>query len=277
MSFIQTVLVLLGTLLLIAFTVVVLVVYFGRKLYFSWTKPYKRAQDSIEKLSNKSTPFLQEFTQHPLFYRWIRTEGKKEQHTLNTLFCASGQRTREQVFSMLPKEKQKKVHVMAKTTKKLTNEDIDVAAMKVKDFLRQETQQTVKPTDLSFYKLYFYDRYPDALNTIQGYKRSINPSLQRTVDDITISVLNALPYYQEQRMFEQQHKLETFLMKDLTAMLSLVVQLPPSQRPEKEEELKIYLQNFQKEMEVVERDIRDSIDHDLNVKMRAATEKFKNK
>ena len=44
---------------------------------------------------------------------------------------------------------------MAKTTKKLTNEDIDVAAMKVKDFLRQEAQQTVKPTDLSFYKLYF--------------------------------------------------------------------------------------------------------------------------
>ncbi len=47
-------------------------------------------------------------------------------------------------------------------------------------------------------------------------------------------------------MFEQQHKLETFLMKDLTAMLSLVVQLPPSQRPEKEEELKIYLENFKK-------------------------------
>ncbi len=108
MSFIQTVLLLLGTLLLIAFTVVVLVVYFGRKLYFSWTKPYKRAQDSLDKISNKSIPFLQEFTQHPLFYRWIRTEGKKEQNTLNTLFCASGQRTREQVFSMLPKEKQKK-------------------------------------------------------------------------------------------------------------------------------------------------------------------------
>ena len=135
---------------------------------------------------------------------------------------------------------------MAKTTKKLTNEDIDIATMKVKDFLRQESQQTVKPTDLSFYKLYFYDRYPDALNTIQAYKRSINPSLQRTVDDITISVLNALPYYQEQRMFEQQHKLETFLMKDLTAMLSLVVQLPPSQRPEKEEELKILLAKFPK-------------------------------
>lgn len=107
MSFIQTVLVLLGTLLLIAFTVVVLVVYFGRKLYFSWTKPYKRAHDSLDKLSNKSLPFLQEFTQHPSL-SLIRTEGKKEQHTLNTLFCASGQRTREQVFSMLPKEKQKK-------------------------------------------------------------------------------------------------------------------------------------------------------------------------
>ena len=140
--------------------------------------------------------------------------------------------------------------------------------MKVKDFLRQEARQTVKPTDLSFYKLYFYDRYPDALNTIQAYKRSINPSLQRTVDDITISVLNALPYYQEQRMFEQQHKLETFLMKDLTAMLSLVVQLPPSQRPREGRRIENLLGKFPKEMEVVERDIRDSIDHDLNVKMR---------
>ena len=153
---------------------------------------------------------------------------------------------RESKSSRCYRKKSRKSACNGKTTKKLTNEDIDVAAMKVKDFLRQEAQQTVKPTDLSFYKLYFYDRYPDALNTIQAYKRSINPSLQRTVDDITISVLNALPYYQEQRMFEQQHKLETFLMKDLTAMLSLVVQLPPSQRPEKEEELKIYLENFKK-------------------------------
>ena len=35
------------------------------------------------------------------------------------------------------------------------------------------------------------------------------------------------------------------------------------------------LGKFQKEMEVVERDIRDSIDHDLNVKMRAATESLR--
>ncbi|AWC28694.1 DUF3974 domain-containing protein [Bacillus cytotoxicus] len=277
MGFIKMVLLLIGTLLLIGFTIVVLLVYFGRKLYLSWAKPYKRAHESIEKLSNKSTPFLQEFTQHPLFYRWIRTEGKKEQKAFNTLFCVANQRTREQVFSMLPKDRQKKVHSMAKSTKKITNEDMDIAVMKVKEFLRQEAQQSIKPTDLSFYQLYFYDRYPDALKTIQAYKRSITPSLQRTVDEITISVLQALPYYQEQRMFEQQHKLETFLMKDLIDMLSLVAQLPPSQRLEKEEELKMYLQNFQKEMEAVERDIRDSIDYDLNVKMRAATEKFKNK
>ncbi|EOV9527234.1 DUF3974 domain-containing protein [Bacillus cytotoxicus] len=277
MGFIKMVLLLIGTLLLIGFTIVVLLVYFGRKLYLSWAKPYKRAHESIEKLSNKSTPFLQEFTQHPLFYRWIRTEGKKEQKAFNTLFCVANQRTREQVFSMLPKDRQKKVHSMAKSTKKITNEDMDIAVMKVKEFLRQEAQQSIKPTDLSFYQLYFYDCYPDALKTIQAYKRSITPSLQRTVDEITISVLQALPYYQEQRMFEQQHKLETFLMKDLIDMLSLVAQLPPSQRLEKEEELKMYLQNFQKEMEAVERDIRDSIDYDLNVKMRAATEKFKNK
>ncbi|MDH2880360.1 DUF3974 domain-containing protein [Bacillus cytotoxicus] len=277
MGFIKMVLLLIGTLLLIGFTIVVLLVYFGRKLYLSWAKPYKRAHESIEKLSNKSTPFLQEFTQHPLFYRWIRTEGKKEQKAFNTLFCVANQRTREQVFSMLPKDRQKKVHSMAKSTKKITNEDMDIAVMKVKEFLRQEAQQSIKPTDLSFYQLYFYDCYPDALKTIQAYKRSITPSLQRTVDEITISVLQALPYYQEQRMFEQQHKLETFLMKDLIDMLSLVAQLPPSQRLEKEEELKMYLQNFRKEMEAVERDIRDSIDYDLNVKMRAATEKFKNK
>ena len=118
MSFIQTVLLLLGTLLLIAFTVVVLVVYFGRKLYFSWTKPYKRAQDSLDKISNKSIPFLQEFTQHPLFYRWIRTEGKKEQNTLNTLFCASGQRTRASLLDVTER-KAEKVHVMAKLRKSL--------------------------------------------------------------------------------------------------------------------------------------------------------------
>ncbi len=82
---------------------------------------------------------------------------------------------------MLPKDRQKKVHSMAKSTKKITNEDMDIAVMKVKEFLRQEARQSIKPTDLSFYQLYFYDRYPDALKTIQAYKRSITPSLQRTV------------------------------------------------------------------------------------------------
>lgn len=78
MGFFKLVLILIGVLLLVGFTIVVLLVYFGRKFYLSWAKPYKRANESIEKLSNKSTPFLQEFTQNPLFYRWIRTEGKKK-------------------------------------------------------------------------------------------------------------------------------------------------------------------------------------------------------
>ena len=117
MSFIQTVLVLLGTLLLIAFTVVVLVVYFGRKLYFSWTKPYKRAHDSLDKLSNKSLPFLQEFTQHPLFYRWIRTEGKKEQHTLNTL-SVHQDNVRESKFSQCYRKKSRKSTCNGKNNKK---------------------------------------------------------------------------------------------------------------------------------------------------------------
>ena len=108
MSFIQTVLLLLGTLLFNSIYCRCFSRILRAETVFSWTKPYKRAQDSLDKISNKSIPFLQEFTQHPLFYRRIRTEGKKEQNTLNTLFCASGQRTREQVFSMLPKEKQKK-------------------------------------------------------------------------------------------------------------------------------------------------------------------------
>ena len=144
---------------------------------FRGQKPYKRAHDSLDKLSNKSLPFLQEFTQHPLFYRWIRTEGKRTTYIKYAFLCIRSTYERASILNVTER-KTEKVHVMAKTTKKLTNEDIDVAAMKVKIF-KTETQQTVKPTDLSFYKLYFYDRYPDALNTIQAYKRSINPSLQK--------------------------------------------------------------------------------------------------
>ena len=118
MSFIQTVLLLLGTLFLIAFTVVVLVVYFGRKLYFSWTKPYKRAHDSLDKLSNKSLPFLQEFTQHPLFYRWIRTEGKRTTYIKHAFLCIGSTYERTSILNVTER-KTEKVHVMAKTTKSL--------------------------------------------------------------------------------------------------------------------------------------------------------------
>ncbi|MGG2065745.1 DUF3974 domain-containing protein [Bacillus sp. S14(2024)] len=276
MDFFQFVLILIGIVLLLGLTAVILLAYFGRKLYISWTKPYKRATESMERLSHSTVPFLQEFTQHPLFYRWIRTEGSSSQKAFTVLFCTANQRTKEQVFSMLPKEKQKKLHYNVKTTKQVTSEDMEMTTMKVKEFLKQESQQPSKPKDFSFYKLYFYDRYPDALKGIEMYKRSVNPSLQKSINDVTISVLHAIPYYQENRMFEQQHKLETFLMKDLVDMLSLIAQIPIAQRSEKEEELAVYLKGFQKEMEAVEHNIRNAVDYDLQVKMRAAKEKFKN-
>lgn len=276
MDFFQFILTLIGIVLLLGLTAVILLVYFGRKFYLSWTKPYKRATDSIARLSHSTVPFLREFTQNPLFYRWIRTEGSSSQKAFTVLFCTANQRTKQQVFSMLPREKQKKLHYVVKKTKQITSEDMEMTAMKVKEFLKQESQQLSKPKDFSFYKLYFYDRYPDALKHIEMYKRSVNPSLQRSIDDVTISVLHAIPFYQENRMFEQQHKLETFLMKDLVDMLSLIAQIPPAQRSEKEEELTVYLNGFQKEMEAVERNIRNAVDYDLQVKMRAAKEKFKN-
>ena len=103
---------------LIAFTVVVLVVYFGRKLYFSWTKPYKRAHDSLDKLSNKSLPFLQEFTQHPLFYRWIRTEGKRTTYIKYAFLCIRSTYERASILNVTER-KTEKVHVMAKRRKSL--------------------------------------------------------------------------------------------------------------------------------------------------------------
>ena len=107
MSFIQTVLVLLGTLLLIAFTVVVLVVYFGRKLYFSWTKPYKRAHDSLDKLSNKSLPFLQEFTQHPLFI--VDSYGRKERTTYikHSFLCIGSTYERASILDVTERKQKK--------------------------------------------------------------------------------------------------------------------------------------------------------------------------
>ena len=133
MSFIQTVLLLLGTLLLIAFTVVVLVVYFGRKLYFSWTKPYKRAHDSLEKLSNKSLPFLQNLHNIHSFIAGFARKEKRATYIKHSFLCIEPTYERASILNVTER-KTEKVHVMAKTTKKLTNEDIDVAAIKVKIF-----------------------------------------------------------------------------------------------------------------------------------------------
>ena len=77
MSFIQGVLLLLGSLLLIAFTVVVLVVYFGRKLYFSWTKPYKRAQDSLKNYRTNQHRFYKNLRSTHSFIAGFVQKGKK--------------------------------------------------------------------------------------------------------------------------------------------------------------------------------------------------------
>jgi hypothetical protein len=57
-------------------------------------------------------------------------------------------------------------------------------------------------------------------------------------------------------------------------MLSLISQLPPAQRHEKEEELAAFLKEFQQEAEEAENSMYSSVEHALNVKMRAAKEKF---
>ncbi len=45
---------------------------------------------------------------------------------------------------MIPERKAEKAHVMAKTTKKLTSEDIDVAAMKVERFFKTRNAANCK-------------------------------------------------------------------------------------------------------------------------------------
>ncbi|GAA3331792.1 hypothetical protein GCM10020331_089760 [Ectobacillus funiculus] len=73
--------------------------------------------------------------------------------------------------------------------------------------------------------------------------------MQEAITDIAASVLSGIPYYKERRMYEQQHKFEVFfLTKDLPDMLTLISNLPPAQRKEKEQELTVYLQEFQEEI-----------------------------
>jgi hypothetical protein len=65
-----------------------------------------------------------------------------------------------------------------------------------------------------------------------------------------------------------------FLTKDIPDMLALISQLPPSGRVEKEEELILFLQEFQQEVEEAETSMFSSVERELNVKMRAAKRKF---
>jgi hypothetical protein len=274
MDFWSFVLFALGFLLLSGLGVIAALFFLGRRLFLSWKNPYKRATDSLQRLSHTSVPFLKEFTHHPLFYQWLRTEGKQNQAVLPVLFCAADEHTREHIFSLLPKHEQRNLHIALKKKRGFTDEDINQTVMNVRRYMEQEYQHPEKQLDLSFYTLYFYDEYSTALTYIQNYKKSVNPALRGTIDNIVTSVLHSIPYYRERRMYEEKHKFEMFLTKDLPEMLSLISQLPPAQRHEKEEELAAFLKEFQQEAEEAENSMYSSVEHALNVKMRAAKEKF---
>jgi hypothetical protein len=274
MSFISILLTVLGILLLLGLGTMVALFFVGRRLYLSWRKPYKRAIDSLQRLSHTSLPFLQEFTHHPLFRQWLRAEGKRDMQALTVLFCATDNSTKGYILSSLPKYEQKKLHTRIKQKRNFTKEDVERTVATVRSYMDNEYHHPAKKLDLSFYSLYFYEDYRDALSYIQNCKKLVNPTLQDTIDDIVVSVLHSIPYYRSRRMYEQQHKFETFLTKDLPDMIELISQLPPSQRQEKEKELGLFLKEFQLEFEEAENSMYSSVENALNVKMRAAKEKF---
>lgn len=274
MSFLSILLTVLGILLLLGLGTVTGLFFVGRKLYLSWRKPYKRAIDSLSRMSHTSVPFLQEFTHHPLFRQWLRVNGKQDLQALTVLFCATDNSTKGYILSSLPQHEQKKLHMKIKQKKSFTAEDVEKAVSKVRGYIENEYQHPTKKLDLSFYTLYFHEDYAEALKYIQNYKKSVNPLLQETIDDIATAVLHSIPYYRSRRMYEQQHKFEMFLTKDLPDMLGLISQLPPPQRQEKEKELAVFLKQFQQEFEEAENSMYLSVENALQVKMRAAKEKF---
>ncbi|MBO9131033.1 DUF3974 domain-containing protein [Bacillus sp. 165] len=274
MDFLSLILVVLGFFLLSGLAVMVAMFFFGRKLFLSWKKPYRKAIDSLERLSHSSVPFLKEFTNHSLFYEWLRKERKQHQDVLPVLFCLSEERTRERIFLLLPKQEQRKLHVALKQKKSITNEDIEKVTASVQSYMEEEYKHPTKQLDFSFYTLYFYEDYAAALTYIQNYTKSINPALRETIDNIVVSALHSIPYYRERRMYEEKHKFEMFLTKDLPDMLSLISQLPPSQRHEKEAELGVFLKEFQQEAEQAKNSMYSSVENALNVKLRATKEKF---
>ncbi|MFD3448236.1 DUF3974 domain-containing protein [Microbacteriaceae bacterium 4G12] len=260
--------------LLIGPAIMIGLFFLARKLYLSWRKPYKRATDSLYRTSHPALPFLQEFMYHPLFLQWLRTEANREQTSFALLLCATDEKKREYLFSTLMKTEQKSLNRLIRQKGTFRSEDIDYTMKQIRGYMDQEYQHPTKKLDLSFYTLYFYSEYGDVLKYIQSHKRLVNSQLQVAIEYIVISVLRSIPYYKEQRMYEQQHKFEAFLTKDLPEMLTLISKLQQPERSEKEEELTAFLVDFEQDIAAAKKDIALAVEHALNVKMRATKVKF---
>ncbi|MFC5773963.1 DUF3974 domain-containing protein [Ectobacillus antri] len=262
----------IGAVLLLGTGAVVVIA--GRRLYVSWKQPYKRAVDSMEKLSHKSIPFLQDFTHHASFRRWLREEGRSDIEALSVLFCATDHSTKGFILDALPRHEQKRLHIKIKQKKNFAKEDIDFTAVKIREYMEQAYQQADQTLDMSFYTLYFHEEYGETLKYIQNASRTVHAELRETIQVVVTAVLRNIPYYRTRRLYEQQHKYESFIMKDLPEMLEIITQLPPSQRPPKEEELTSYLQKFYDEFLTEESMMYKNLDSALQVKMQATKEKF---
>lgn len=270
MSILSVILLILGIVVLFGLGAATALFLIGRRVLLSWKKPYKRAMDSFGRLSGQSLSFLREFSRQPLLYQWLYSEAVREPAAVVALFCAADDAAKERILALLSKQEQKKLHAMVKKKKKFTMQELDDARNAVKRYMEAEYRNPLRKLSLSFYKLYFYEEYASALQYIDDYKKAVSPVLQEAIESIVVSVLRSIPYYKERRMYEQQHKFEVFVTKDVPDMLTLISSIPPMQRREKEKELTVFLQEFQKDMDGA----HTAVEHDLNVKMRAAKEKF---
>jgi hypothetical protein len=275
MTIVKVFLFILGFLFVLGVVAVIAVAVIGRKFYLSWKKPYKDAVQSFDRLPAPSRSFIETFVQHATFGEWFKRYGRNELDTLAVAYCASDERKRMKMMERLPKETKRKLHQHLKQTKQVTPEVVIEASNVFKSYMRQELENPHHSVDMDFYALYFHEEYGPALTTIQHNIKYVNATLRGKIEKVVAVILRSIPYYKERRMYEQTHKLETVLMKDLPDMLQILSQFSPSQRMEKESELEVYLQEFSKEVQQAEDKINADIEQQLVIKMKATTEKFR--
>jgi hypothetical protein len=275
MTIVKVFLFILGVLFVLGIVSVVTVALVGRKLYVSWKKPYKDALQSFDQLPIRSRSFIEAFVEHPIFGEWFKRNGRNQLDTLAVAYCASDERKRMKIMERLPKETKRRLHQHLKQMKQITQEDAMETANVFKEYMQKGLENPTKNIDMDFYTLYFHDEYAPALKIIQQNIRYVNATLRDKIEQVVSTILRSVPYYKERRMYEQTHKLETVLMKDLPGMLQILSQFSPSQRLEKESELEAYLQEFSKDLQQTEDKINADIEQQLVVKMRATTEKFR--